>query len=114
MTPLGYLRVDWHGDTPVAALEGEVDSSNAEEIALALRALVTNRSLALVIDLSPTRYLDSAGINLLFALAAELRARQLNLRLVVTPTSPIARMLAITSLDRAVATYDAVPEALED
>jgi anti-anti-sigma factor len=112
MTPLGYLRVDWHGDTPVAALEGEIDSSNAEEIGLALRALVTNRSLVLVIDLSPTRYLDSAGINLLFGLAEELRARQLQLRLVVAPASPIARMVAITSLDHAVPTYGAVPDAL--
>jgi anti-anti-sigma factor len=112
MTPLAYLRVDWHGETPVAALEGEIDSSNAAEIALALRELVTNRSVALVIDLSPTRYLDSAGINLLFALAAELRARHLKLRLVVTPASPIARMLAITSLDDAVPTYGALPDAL--
>jgi anti-anti-sigma factor len=112
MTPLAHLRVDWHDDTPVAALEGEVDASNAEAISLAVRALVSNRSIGLIVDLSPTRYLDSAGINLLFALAEELRSRQLELRIVVAPASPIARMLAITSLDRAVSTYDAVEDAL--
>ncbi len=112
MTPLADVRVAWHEDTPVAAVHGEVDASNVERIAGALRGLVTNRSERLVVDLSPTRYLDSAGINLLFALAEELRSRQLNLRLVVARESPIARMLSITGLDRAVPTSGTVADAL--
>ena len=112
MTPLASVRVDWHGGIPVAALEGEIDASNVESIAAELRALVTNRSSGLVVDLTPTHYLDSAGINLLFALGDELRARQLRLGLVVVPGSPIARMLSITSLDRAHPTFSDVAAAL--
>ncbi len=90
MKPLAVVRVDWHGDVPVAAIDGEVDASNAGEVGGDLRALVTNRSTDLVVDLSPTRYLDSAGINLLFRLGEELRARQLELRLVIADGSPVA------------------------
>ena len=74
---------------------------------------MSNRSTALVVDLSPTRYLDSAGINLLFNLGAELQERQLTLRLVIARGSPVARMLTLTGLDRAHPTYGAVHEALE-
>ena len=67
MNPLARVEVQWHGDTPVAAVDGEVDASNVSDVAAALRQLVTNRSNELVVDLSPTSYLDSAGINLLFS-----------------------------------------------
>jgi anti-anti-sigma factor len=109
---LATVRVDWHGERPVAALEGEIDASNVDEIAGELRELLSNRSTGLVVDLSATRYLDSAGINLLFALGADLRGRQLDLALVVAPGSPIARMLSITSLDRTHPTYPDVATAL--
>jgi anti-anti-sigma factor len=112
MSELAHVRVEWHGETPVAAIDGEVDASNVDEVADALRGLVTNRSSELVIDLSPVEYLDSAGINLMFALGDELRSRQLSLRLVIASPSPVARMLAITGLDRAYPTYATLAEAL--
>jgi anti-anti-sigma factor len=110
--PLAQVRVDWHADVPVAAVDGEVDASNAGEVGADLRALLSNRSTDLVVDLSPTRYLDSAGINLLFSLGEELAARQLKLRIVLAPGSPVGRMVGLTGLDRAHATYGTVDEAL--
>ena len=107
MTPLADVRAEWHGETPVAAVHGEVDASNvardrrraAQRWSRTVRPSSSSTS-------RPRSYLDSAGINLLFALGDELRARQLALRLVVIARqSPIARMLAITSLDQAQPTY---------
>jgi anti-anti-sigma factor len=112
MNPLAEVRSEWHGDTPVAAIAGEVDASNVSTVGDALRGLLTNRSTKLVVDLTPTTYLDSAGINLMFSLGDELRSRQLTLRIVIASGSPIARMLSITSLDRAYPTYPTVTEAL--
>jgi anti-anti-sigma factor len=112
VSELARVRVEWHGETAVAAVSGEVDASNAADVGEALRALVTNRSTELVVDLTPTEYLDSAGINLMFALGDELRSRQLTLRIVIAPASPVARMLTITSLDRAYPTYATLAEAL--
>ena len=54
VNPLARVDVEWHGDTPVAAIDGEVDASNIADVAAALRNLVTNRSDELVVDLSPT------------------------------------------------------------
>jgi anti-sigma B factor antagonist len=112
MRPLARVQVERRGDVPIAAIEGEIDASNASDLGIEIRATVDNRATALVVDLTPTRYLDSAGIHLLFALGEDLRTRQLTLRLAVSPGSSIARMLAITSLDKTLPTYATVEEAL--
>jgi anti-anti-sigma factor len=110
--PIAQLRVEWRGDVPVGSVDGEVDASNVGDLGAELRDLVTNRSTQLVVDLGPTQYLDSAGINLLFSLSEELRAHQVVLRLVVDPGSPIARMLSLTGLDKAAPTFATVDAAL--
>jgi anti-anti-sigma factor len=112
MMPLAELRVSEHGDAVVAAIAGEVDASNTGELGAGLRELVSNRSVRLVVDLSPTRYLDSAGINLLFNLGEELRSHQVALALVVEPGSPVKRMLALTGLDKSNPTFPTLDEAL--
>jgi anti-sigma B factor antagonist len=101
------------GDVPIAAVEGEVDASNAAQIGDRVSTLLTNRSRALVVDLTRTTYLDSAGINLLFGLGAALAVRQQELHLVIPPSSPIARTIAITGLDATVPTHARLEDALE-
>jgi anti-anti-sigma factor len=112
MTWLARIVEERHGDIPVAAVEGEIDSSNVQELAERVHGMLTNRTEALVIDLERTRYIDSAGINLLFTLSSELDQRQQRLHIVVAPTSPIARMLSITGLDATVATHSSREAAL--
>jgi anti-sigma B factor antagonist len=112
MSTLARLEDEWHGGVPVARLEGEIDASNVAEIGDRLRSLLTNRSVAMVLDLSATTYLDSAGINLMFALGEEMRGRQQRLGLVVADGSPIARMVTLTGLDQAVPVCPTLPEAL--
>jgi anti-sigma B factor antagonist len=105
MSWLARIDEDRDGDIPIAAVDGEIDGSNVGELAERVHAMLTNRTQALVVDLARTRYVDSAGINLLFSLGAELDQRQQRLLLVVPPSSPVARMLAITGVDATVATY---------
>jgi anti-anti-sigma factor len=112
VSALARVEDEWHDEVPVARLQGEVDASNVKEVGDRLRSLLSNRSMALVIDLSPTTYLDSAGINMLFALAEELRGRQQRLALVVSDGSPIARMITLTGLDQTIAVRPTLPEAL--
>jgi anti-sigma B factor antagonist len=97
---------------PVAQLSGEIDAANAGEIGAGLRGLLTNRSFALIVDLTPTTYLDSAGINLLFGLGEDLERRQQELHLVIDAQSPIARMVSLTGLDVAVPTHANLGDAL--
>jgi anti-anti-sigma factor len=114
VSTLARLDDEWHDEVPVARLQGEVDASNVKEMGDRLRSLMSNRSHALVVDLSATTYLDSAGINLLFALAEELRGRQQRLALVIAAPSPIARMVTLTGLDQTVPVRPTLPEALSE
>ncbi len=114
MSSLAQVHEEWRGETPVARVEGEIDASNAREIAARLRGLLVNRSFGLVVDLSATTYIDSAGINMLFVLGDELRSRQQGLRLVVDPATPIARMLSITGLDRTYPAHGSVDAAVSE
>ena len=87
--------------TLMIVLDGELDASSVGEVAVKLRRLVENQTERLVVDLEQVSYLDSAGINLLFAVAGELAARQQQLHLVVVKGSPIVRTLEIVGADRA-------------
>jgi anti-anti-sigma factor len=102
---LARLVEEEDGDVPVAAIEGEIDASNVDDLHDGLHRLLTNRSEALVVDLGATTYIDSAGINLLFELADELRQRQQRLFLAVGEQSAIARMIGLTGLDSLVPTH---------
>ena len=95
---VGEERID---GTVVAILDGELDASSVGEVAIVLRRLVENRVLRVVVDLAQVSYLDSAGINLLYAVGGELSARQQQLHLVVVPGSPIERTLRVVGADRA-------------
>ena len=112
--PLASLHEAWDGAVAVVRLEGQVDASNVELVGARLRRVLTNDARGLVVDLRPTTYLDSAGINLLFALGREMRSRQQALRLVIADGSPIARMLVITTLDRSFPAHPTVEAAVAD
>ncbi len=112
MSLLARVVEERRGDVSIAGIEGEVDASNVHEVGEHLRALLTNRSTALVVDLGATTYIDSAGINLLFELAGELKNRQQGLRLVVPAATPVLRMLTIAGLPAAVPTFETRDAAL--
>jgi anti-anti-sigma factor len=98
--------------TAVAVLDGELDASSVGQVAVKLRRMVENRQHRLIVDLTNVTYLDSAGINLLFAVGGEVRARQQELHLVVAPDSPIRRMLVIVGADRSFPVHPSLAEAL--
>ena len=57
----------------VARLSGEVDMSNASYVRDQLLASMPNDALALVLDITACRYLDSAAIEVLFDVSRRLR-----------------------------------------
>jgi anti-anti-sigma factor len=101
VTSIIHISEERIDGTVVAILDGELDASSVGEVAIVLRRLVENRVLRVVVDLAEVSYLDSAGINLLYAVGGELSARQQQLHLVVVPGSPIERTLRIVGVDRA-------------
>jgi anti-sigma B factor antagonist len=107
-------RVSLERDAPVAIaeLEGEVDASNAEEVGGELAELVSNAPTGLLLDLSRTRYLDSAGIRMLLELADKLSRRRQDLSLVVPERTPVRRLLTVAGIHQLMRVSKTREEAL--
>jgi anti-anti-sigma factor len=99
MSALVGLEVDQRQGVPVVHVSGEIDASNVDDLRDALLRSVSNQDRGLVVDLSETGYLDSSGIQLLFDAAERLRARQLELRVVVPADSFVADVLRVIRLE---------------
>lgn len=65
-TPLTLNRAQSADGTSVLTVVGEIDQSNADELAAALADVHAH----VVVDLTGVGYLDSAGLNVLFARSA--------------------------------------------
>jgi anti-anti-sigma factor len=74
-------------------LLGEIDLSNASEVLATIESAVPNDVSALVLDLSETSYMDSAGVQVLFRLVDRLGSRRQRLRLVVPTDAPVRAVL---------------------
>jgi anti-sigma B factor antagonist len=92
------VTLDYRDAVPVASLEGELDVLHANDLRGRLIAAVRNEDLGLVIDLTAVSYVDSAVINVLFALAERLSTRQLRLALVVPEHGLVERVLGIVNI----------------
>lgn len=96
----------------VASVSGEVDSSNAAELRMALSERLPTSSSALVLDLSGVSYLDSSGVHLLFELGRRLAARRQSLRLVVPEGAPMRRVLELCAVESVAPMDDELEAAL--
>jgi anti-anti-sigma factor len=98
VSDLARVEVERRGSRCVVRIVGEVDMSNAQELATDIGAAVPNGLSTLVVDLTPTTYLDSAGVQLLFQLAERLRGRRQNLKLIVPRDAPIRALLELAAV----------------
>jgi anti-sigma B factor antagonist len=111
VTTPAEIAMERRGGMLVAHLGGEIDMTNAGYVRDELLDSVPNEALVLVIDLHECRYLDSAGIEVLFDLARRLGRRRQKLRLVVPPNSPLVRVLELTEVGTAAPIHDTLDSA---
>jgi anti-sigma B factor antagonist len=98
------------GDVPVVSAPEEIDATNAEGMRTAmLNAGQLHR--VMVIDMSQTRFCDSAGLHAL--LSARKRASDQDGKLVlVLSGAAVLRLLALTGADRLIPNFATLDEAL--
>jgi anti-anti-sigma factor len=106
------LTSEERGRHVVVRVSGEIDLANADAIGADVRRAVENRTFACALDLCQVTYLDSAGVRLLFDLAADMRARRQELVIVACPGTPVATVLSIVALDRVAVIANDLDEAL--
>jgi anti-anti-sigma factor len=96
---------------PVAHITGDVDASNAPRLQRIVLNHVENSDTSLVVDLTPTTYIDSAGIRFLYEISLRLGYRGQALRVSLPANSPVRRVLAITKLDTLIQVDDTPQDA---
>ena len=108
------IVLDRRDGSIVARLSGEVDMSNATYVREQLLASIPNDALALVLDISGCRYLDSAAIEVLFDVSRRLGRRRQELRLVMPPDSPLRRVIELTEVHTAAPVYESLEKAVTE
>lgn len=110
MSPLDTERVD---GVPIAHVHEDIDAMNVTIVEQRLADALGCDALSLIIDLSDTRYVDSAGVDLLLRLGDRLERRRAQLILVIPEGSPLERLAAIVGLPDALAVHPTLRAALQ-
>lgn len=85
-------------EPPVVHVTGEVDYGNVGEMRTAIEQAIRSSPSSLVVDLSETTYLDSAGVAAIIAGYQQLRRTNGKLALVITDKN-VRRILDLVRLD---------------
>ena len=101
-TPLTLTTDRGVDGTPRVIAAGEIDISNIHVFTEALTTASEGKSRPITVDMSEVKYLDSAGINVLFKYAEEID----RLHLIVHPF--LMRVLTVTGLNK-IATVQPAP-----
>ncbi|MGH2904459.1 MAG: STAS domain-containing protein [Solirubrobacteraceae bacterium] len=111
MSPLDIERID---DLPIAHVHEDIDAANVAITQQRLADALGPDASCLIVDLSDTRYLDSAGIDMLLRLSDRLDHRRAKLILVIPDTSQLKRLVTIVGLPDAIPVHPSLPEALRE
>ena len=109
--PDGTFPVEIIGGVPVVAAPAEIDITNAEALRSALLQAAANGHGTLVVDMTGTRFCDSAGLHTLIAAHKRARAEGREVLLVISGT-PVLRVFALTGIDRVIPNLTILAEAL--
>ena len=83
-----HVAVETEGDRVRLGISGDVDLSNAANVETQLTTAIPNWASAVELDLGEVTYLDSAGLQVVFALTVKLRRLQIDLRILAPEGTP--------------------------
>ena len=97
---------------PVVTAPAEIDVTTAEQLRLVLLRPAARKDATVVVDMTRTRFCDSAGLTVLVRAYKRAVADGGELRLVIPADGAVARIFAITRLDSAIPLFGSLDEAL--
>jgi anti-anti-sigma factor len=107
-----HLELERTGAVPVVRPRGDIDAANAAAVHDELADCVGPESPCIVLDLSDTAYVDSAGLDVLLRLSERLRQRRATLLLVIPASSQLSRLAAIVGLGEAMPVHETLTQAV--
>jgi len=97
---------------PVITAPAELDIGTAEELRATLATAAMRRHTAVVVDLTDTRFCDSAGLAVLVRSHRRALAEGSELRLVIPPASAVSQVLIMAGVERVVPHFATLEDAL--
>lgn len=104
-------RIEHIEGVSIAHVGEDIDAATVSRIQAQLDETLGPDALSLIVDLSETGYVDSAGIAMILRLHERLSQRRATLMLVMPPGSQLRRLIRLVGVDDAVAVYADVDEA---
>jgi anti-sigma B factor antagonist len=97
---------------PVVTAPAEIDVTTAEQLRTVLLHSAARGNATVVVDMTCTRFCDSAGLTVLVRAHKRAAADGGELRLVIAAGGAVARVFAITRLDLIIPLFGSLDEAL--
>jgi anti-sigma B factor antagonist len=99
--------------TPVVVeLPAEIDVTNSEQVYQQLVAALAPNVNTLVADMTATIFCDSSGVHAIMQAFETAGARDVRLRLAISPGTSVNRVLQLIGVGRLVPVYPSLEEAL--
>jgi anti-sigma B factor antagonist len=109
--PDGSLPVEVVRGVPVVTAPEEIDFTNAAGLRAAVLQAAAHGHGTVVIDMTGTRFCDSAGLHVLVSAHKRARSEGGQVLLVIVGAA-VLRIFAITALDRVIPNFTSLDEAL--
>jgi anti-anti-sigma factor len=101
----------WSGRTAVVTATGEIDLTNAEGLRDALLSALNAGALGLVVDMTATTFIDSAGVTALVRASRRATATEATVRLAVIAPA-VLRVLNLVGIDQLIQVHPSVTDAV--
>jgi anti-anti-sigma factor len=110
---MSRLSIERRDGVIVARPNQDVDAAVVASMRDELAASVGSEGAGVILDLAQTRYVDSAGLDMIFRLGERLARSRSALVLVIPAGSQLERLAAIVALPQAVHVEGTLEQALE-
>jgi anti-sigma B factor antagonist len=97
----------------VVVLPAEIDITNSDEVHQQLTAALSPGVDTVIADLTATSFCDSSGVHAIMHAYERAAAREVGLRLAVSPGGSVRRVLQLTGADHIMPVFASVPEAIQ-
>lgn len=90
----------------------DLDIASAGSFVETTLGAVPNDAVGVIVDLTASRYVDSAGIRALFKIGASVALRQQVLKIVIPPDAALRKIVGLVQLDTTAELFERLDEAL--
>jgi anti-sigma B factor antagonist len=97
----------------VVVLPGEIDITNSDQVQQQLTAAMSPGVGTVIADLTSTSFCDSSGVHAIMHAHERAAARDVGLRLAVSPVGSVRRVLQLTGADHIMPVFASVQEAIQ-